>query len=108
MFEFVYADIHRELIKCKQDEGGSPEELNMYLQFDLVLSDVSAFLVDGDYHWPQNSLNENSVSTNIGGVSFLPVIDKCGIILKLQQVIFNIVLQFNQYCCVCVHFVMFW
>ncbi|KAK9984845.1 hypothetical protein SO802_034370 [Lithocarpus litseifolius] len=78
-------DLGNLLIRT-QDEGGSPEELNMYLQFDLVLSDVSAFLVDGDYHWPQNPLNGNSVSTNIGGISFLPVIDKCGIILKLQQI----------------------
>ncbi|XP_065619172.1 uncharacterized protein LOC112023786 [Quercus suber] len=78
-------DLGNLLIRT-QDEGGSPEELNMYLQFDLVLSDVSAFLVDGDYHWPQNPLNGNSVSTKIGGVSFLPVIDKCGIILKLQQI----------------------
>jgi len=52
------------------------EEQDMYLNFNLVLSDVSAFLVDGDYHW-----NETSDETNL-----LPVIDKCGIALKLQQV----------------------
>ncbi|CAD6212089.1 unnamed protein product [Miscanthus lutarioriparius] len=52
------------------------EEQDMYLNFNLVLSDVSAFLVDGDYHW-----NETSDETNL-----LPVIDKCGIALKLQQI----------------------
>lgn len=52
------------------------EDQDMYLNFNLVLSDVSAFLVDGDYHW-----NETSDETNL-----LPVIDKCGIALKLQQV----------------------
>lgn len=54
----------------------SSEEQDIYLNFNLVLSDVSAFLVDGDYHW-----NETSDETNL-----LPVIDKCGIALKLQQV----------------------
>jgi vacuolar protein sorting-associated protein 13A/C len=54
----------------------SSEEQDIYLNFNLVLSDVSAFLVDGDYHW-----NETS-----DGINLLPVIDKCGIALKLQQV----------------------
>jgi len=83
-------------VKCKQDdyEGGSPEEVNMYLQFDLVLSDVSAFLVDGDYHWSQNPSNKYAVSADISGVSFLPIIDKCGVILKLQQVILNSFFKF--------------
>lgn len=52
------------------------EEQDIYLNFNLVLSDVSAFLVDGDYHW-----DGTSDETNL-----LPVIDKCGIALKLQQV----------------------
>ncbi|WVZ57683.1 hypothetical protein U9M48_008037 [Paspalum notatum var. saurae] len=52
------------------------EEQDIYLNFNLVLSDVSAFLVDGDYHW-----NETSDES-----SLLPVIDKCGIALKLQQI----------------------
>jgi len=52
------------------------EEQDIYLNFNLVLSDVSAFLVDGDYHW-----NETSDEKNL-----LPVIDKCGIALKLQQI----------------------
>uniref|UniRef100_A0A0Q3N5I8 PH domain-containing protein n=1 Tax=Setaria italica TaxID=4555 RepID=A0A0Q3N5I8_SETIT len=54
----------------------SSEEQDIYLNFNLVLSDVSAFLVDGDYHW-----NETS-----DGINLLPVIDKCGIALKLQQI----------------------
>ncbi|KAL5230936.1 hypothetical protein ABZP36_029712 [Zizania latifolia] len=54
----------------------SSEEQDIYLNFNLVLSDVSAFLVDGDYHW-----NETSNEVNL-----LPVIDKCGIALKLQQI----------------------
>lgn len=60
----------------------------MYLQFDLVLSDVSAFLVDGDYHWDhsQTPLNGSSASNLRIGANFLPVVDKCGVILKLQQV----------------------
>lgn len=58
----------------------------MYLQFNLILRDVSAFLVDGDYHWGQVSANKSSASANLNFVSFLPVIDNCGAILKLQQV----------------------
>lgn len=54
----------------------SSEEQDIYLNFNLVLSDVSAFLVDGDYHWNKTS----------DGINLLPVIDKCGIALKLQQV----------------------
>ena len=74
--------------ECLQDDyaRASSEELDLYLQFDLVLSDVSAFLVDGDYHWSQTSLKKSVASTSIDGVNFLPVIDKCGVILKLQQV----------------------
>lgn len=59
----------------------------MYLQFDLVLSDVSAFLVDGEYHWSQTSMNKSFGSAHRS--SFLPVIDRCGVILKLQQVAFS-------------------
>ncbi|KAF8689392.1 hypothetical protein HU200_041935 [Digitaria exilis] len=54
----------------------SSEEQDIYLNFNLVLSDVSAFLVDGDYHWNKTS----------DGINLLPVIDKCGIALKLQQI----------------------
>lgn len=58
----------------------------MYLQFDLVLSDVSALLVDGDYSWKQLSSKRSSGSGRESSVTFLPVIDKCGVLLKLQQV----------------------
>ncbi|KAL6906369.1 hypothetical protein ACP4OV_003970 [Aristida adscensionis] len=57
-------------------ESYASEEQDIYLNFNLVLSDVSAFLVDGDYHWNETS-NE---------IYLLPVIDKCGIALKLQQI----------------------
>lgn len=56
----------------------------MYLQFNLVLSDVSAFLVDGDYHWSETPIDMDINQQNNN--SFLPVIEKCGIVLKLQQV----------------------
>lgn len=61
----------------------------MYLQFDLVLSDVSALLVDGDYSWKQLSSERSSGSGRESSVTFLPVIDKCGVLLKLQQVNFR-------------------
>ncbi|XP_031125724.1 uncharacterized protein LOC116028070 isoform X1 [Ipomoea triloba] len=81
-------DFGNLVIHTKDDsEFVSHEDRNMYVQFDLVLSDVSAFLVDGDYHWGQAL-----PTTKIGGhsksniICVLPVIDKCGVILKLQQI----------------------
>ncbi|XP_059641926.1 uncharacterized protein LOC132283907 [Cornus florida] len=72
-------DLGNLIIRSQDDrERGSPDEMNMYLQFDLVLSDVSAFLVDGDYRWSETS--------QLSVVSFLPVIDKCGVVLKFQQI----------------------
>lgn len=56
----------------------------MYTQFNLVLKDVSAFLVDGDYSW--SLLDRTDGSSKGSFTSFLPVIDKCGVYLKLQQV----------------------
>lgn len=60
--------------------------MDIYLQFDMVLSDVSALLVDGDYTWNQTSVG-SAVSIHNSGVNFFPVIDKCGVILKIQQVL---------------------
>ncbi|GAV77402.1 PH domain-containing protein/DUF946 domain-containing protein/DUF1162 domain-containing protein/Chorein_N domain-containing protein, partial [Cephalotus follicularis] len=73
------------LVFRSQDDYES-EERDRYLQFNLVLSDVSAFLVDGDYHWSQASTSKSVGSAPIGGISFLPVIDKCGVVIKLQQI----------------------
>ncbi|OMP08180.1 hypothetical protein COLO4_06705 [Corchorus olitorius] len=79
------------LVIRSQDDYARPssKELDLYLQFDLVLTDVSAFLVDGDYHWSQTFMEKSAASANIDGVSFLPVIDKCGVILRLQQIRFE-------------------
>lgn len=65
-----------------QDDGNeeSAMEMRMYMQFNLVLSDVSAFLIDGDYIWSEIPSDHSS-----GGM-LLPVIDKCGVSLHLQQV----------------------
>lgn len=52
----------------------------------MVLSDVSAFFVDGDYHWSQHTLKGSAHSSQSSIVSYLPVIDRCGVTLKLQQV----------------------
>ncbi|KAK8614167.1 hypothetical protein V6N13_122539 [Hibiscus sabdariffa] len=80
-------DLGNLIIRSQDDYARtSSEELDLYLQFDLILSDVSAFLVDGDYHWSQTSLKESAASHNVNVVSFLPVIEKCGVILKLQQI----------------------
>ncbi|GAB4857735.1 hypothetical protein Ancab_015642 [Ancistrocladus abbreviatus] len=80
-------DLGNLVIRTKDDHGlDSTEEANLYLQFDLVLSDVSAFLVDGDYHWSSDPLNISSTSSMLSGVCFLPVVDKCGVFIKLQQI----------------------
>ncbi|KAF6135501.1 hypothetical protein GIB67_015354 [Kingdonia uniflora] len=88
----ISKDIHKDpdemrLSTCIQDDcdKDSPEELEMYLQFNLRLSDVSAFLVDGDYSWSQSPHMFASPSQP-DHMGFLPVIDKCGVVLKLQQI----------------------
>ncbi|KAK4844286.1 hypothetical protein QYF36_018501 [Acer negundo] len=79
-------DLGNLVIHSQDDyDRRSSKELDMYLHFDLVLSDVSAFLIDGNYQWNQ-TLNEYNASGEMAGASFLPVIDKCGVILKLQQI----------------------
>lgn len=65
-------------------DSESTEDKDMYLQFNFVLSDVSAFLVDGDYHWSTTPPGE--VAGQQVYSSFLPVVDKCGIVLTLQQI----------------------
>ncbi|XP_010540792.1 PREDICTED: uncharacterized protein LOC104814451 [Tarenaya hassleriana] len=80
-------DLGNLVIRSQDDhKHGLSEELDMYLQFDLVLSDVSALLVDGDYSWKQLSSKSASGSGSEGSVSVLPVIDKCGVILQFQQI----------------------
>lgn len=83
----------------KQDDNelSSDEGSDMYLQFNLGLSDVSAFLVDGDFHWSQTPLTISSNSMEPANISFLPVINKCGVILKLQQVTVALTMFFSPY-----------
>ncbi|XP_027361593.1 uncharacterized protein LOC113869468 [Abrus precatorius] len=76
-------DLGNLMIRTQDTHQQESAEDNMYLRFDLVLSDVSAFLFDGDYHWSQISLDKSAHSTqNV----FFPIIDKCGVILQLQQI----------------------
>lgn len=80
-------DLGNLVIRTQEDnEVVSLEESNMYFQFDLVLSDVSAFLVDGDYDWKETSQNRAVSSSKFTTVCFLPIIDKCGAFVKLQQI----------------------
>lgn len=80
-------DLGNLVIRSEDDyERRLSEDQNMYLQFDLVLSDVCAFLVDGDYRWNQTASQGSASSVHSEGVSFLPVIDRCGVILTFQQI----------------------
>ncbi|GER35434.1 pleckstrin homology (PH) domain-containing protein [Striga asiatica] len=81
-------DLGKLVIRSQDNaEYVTPEEMNVYSQFDLVLRDVSAFLVDGDYRWNQASLKRPDGSLEAAFVSYLPVIDRCAVFLKLQQII---------------------
>ncbi|CAA0838075.1 pleckstrin homology (PH) domain-containing protein [Striga hermonthica] len=81
-------DLGKLVIRSQDNaEYVTPEEMNVYSQFDLVLRDVSAFLVDGDYRWNQASLKRPDGSLKAAFVSYLPVIDRCAVFLKLQQII---------------------
>lgn len=79
-----------KFLKHAQDDDDDDDvshEKDIYLQFGVVLSDVSTFFVDGDYHWSQRSLTGGfGGSSQSSIVSFLPIIDKCGVTCKLQQV----------------------
>ncbi|XP_043715720.1 uncharacterized protein LOC122664096 isoform X2 [Telopea speciosissima] len=80
-------DLGNLMLRTQDDSQLDPsEEMDMYLQFNLCLSDVSAFLVDGDYHWSQNPLDTSSTFGKSNDYSVLPVIDKCEIVLRLQQI----------------------
>ncbi|XP_074317635.1 uncharacterized protein LOC141653693 isoform X2 [Silene latifolia] len=79
-------DLGNLIIRTKERDSKSPETMNLYLQFDMVLSDVSAFLVDGDYSWGKASPSGNLGSSKIPGPSLLHVIEKCGVVLVLQQI----------------------
>ncbi|XP_047340944.1 uncharacterized protein LOC124944671 [Impatiens glandulifera] len=80
-------DLGNLIIRSQGDNDfESPDEMNLYLQFFMILTDVSAFLVDGDYNWTNKSHKKSAKSANLGPSSYLPVIDKCGVVLKLQQI----------------------
>ncbi|KAK9049282.1 hypothetical protein SSX86_031750 [Deinandra increscens subsp. villosa] len=79
-------DLGNLIIRTQDDDDVSRYETDIYLQFDVVLSDVSAFFVDGDYRWSQHSLKGPVRSSQSSIISYLPVIDKCGVTLKLQQI----------------------
>ncbi|KAL6008541.1 hypothetical protein ACLOJK_034054 [Asimina triloba] len=74
------------LVLRTEDEHDSMEESETYMRFTLGLSDVSAFLVDGDYHWSQTHLDTPASSLNLNKFDILPVIDKCRIAVRLQQI----------------------
>ncbi|XP_078437793.1 pleckstrin homology (PH) domain-containing protein isoform X2 [Wolffia australiana] len=70
---------HLKLLTQEEDELSSSEYGNLIFQLNVVLSDVSAFMVDGEFSWthaPNLVINSNNI---------LPVIDKCGAVVKLQQ-----------------------
>lgn len=78
-------DLGNLIIRTGDDNAQeSTEETLMYLQFKVVLSDVSAFLVDGDYFWSQTTCRSAGPSY-LGGNTFLPIIDRCGVMLVLEQ-----------------------
>ncbi|KAL7609935.1 hypothetical protein Lser_V15G10156 [Lactuca serriola] len=81
-------DLGNLIIRTQDDDDDDvSHEKDIYLQFGVVLSDVSAFFVDGDYHWSQRSVTGGSGGSSQSSiVSLLPIIDKCGVTCKLQQI----------------------
>eukprot|EP00850_Spirogloea_muscicola_P002380 SM000009S23509 [mRNA] locus=s9:423530:451441:+ [translate_table: standard] len=71
----------------------SDEELRLYMSFKLSASDISATLVDGHYDWsllPQENQERDrdglSSSSAANSTRFLPLLDKCGTNIALQQI----------------------
>ncbi|KAK6935059.1 Pleckstrin homology domain [Dillenia turbinata] len=80
-------DLGNLIIRTEDDSVTvSAEEMDMYLGFDLMLRDVSAFLVDGDFQWGDSGSNKSFRVNSSKDCNFLPVVDKCGVILKFQQI----------------------
>ncbi|GAB2263603.1 hypothetical protein Droror1_Dr00025737 [Drosera rotundifolia] len=80
-------DLGNLIIRSMDDHAvDSSDGTNMYLQFGLVLSDVSAFLVDGDHRWNNGPVAQSSTFSALNDTTFLPVVDKCGVLIKLQQI----------------------
>ncbi|XP_077244890.1 pleckstrin homology (PH) domain-containing protein [Tasmannia lanceolata] len=79
-------DLGNLMLRTQDDNDTDSPESDMYLKFNLGLSDVSAFLVDGDYHWSQTPLEMSAGSLHPSNINLLPVIEKCGIVLKFQQI----------------------
>lgn len=71
-----------------QESGAeTPEELDLYMRFRISFSDVSAFMVDGDFDWDDgNSSQHGQVEHVEGRQMFLPVLEKCGMAVSFQQV----------------------
>lgn len=84
------------MILQDDSSGDTHEERELYLQFNVALTDVSAFLVDGDYNWSDHIPKVRAKAKSLGGsnINLLPVIDNCGIVLKLQQVSTSFVSNF--------------
>ena len=68
-----------------EDEILPSERECLIFQFNVVIRDVSAFMVDGEYSWSNDPMLPSTLSKHYKN-GILPVIDKCGIVLKLQQV----------------------
>ncbi|CAN6486849.1 unnamed protein product [Victoria cruziana] len=80
-------DLGHFTIFSQDDHGSSSvEEEEIFLNFKLELKDISAFLIDGDYSWSQRSLVCYASSSYQNMNRFLPVLDKCGVVVNLQQV----------------------
>lgn len=58
-------------------DSDSSEEHDMYMQFNFVLNDVSAFLVGGDYNW--NKTPHGLAAKEVNYCNLFHVIEKCGI-----------------------------
>ncbi|GBG70050.1 hypothetical protein CBR_g4878 [Chara braunii] len=91
-----------------EPEAGDPaDDSNLYMQFKITGSDISAFIVDGEYSWSEERVlhdikgpaclaaspdvpSSPDASSMIGEkgktVLFLPVLDKCGMTVTFQQI----------------------
>lgn len=88
---FWYQDAHRDA------DGAKPD---LYSRFSITGKEISAFVVDRDFHWFEipslasmssqacevsHDYDSDSGQSKFGGV-ILPVLDRCGMSLVLDQV----------------------
>lgn len=85
LLDFGYFTLQTE----ETNTSESHEEIELYMHFKLGLSDVQIFLIDGTFDWREHyniSSSSSEMVTSKEKSTILPVLERCGITMALQQI----------------------